>query len=55
MAQITLNNGHIYTLDFIRPNQIGKSCRLEDIKVIIEDMAQENISGATVKDAPELT
>lgn len=55
MAQIILNNGHLYTLDFIRPNQIGKSCRLEDIKVIIEDMAQENISGATVKDAPELT
>ena len=55
MAQITLNNGHIYTLDFIRPNQIGKSCRLEDIKVIIEDMAQENISGATVKDEPGLT
>lgn len=55
MAQITLNNGHIYTLDFIRPNQIGKSCRLEDIKMIIEDMAQENISGATVKDEPGLT
>lgn len=55
MAQITLNNGHIYTLDFIRPNQIGKSCRLDDIKMIIEDMAQENISGATVKDEPELT
>ena len=55
MAQIVLNNGHLYTLDFIRPNQIGKSCRLEDIKMIIEDMAQENISGATVKDAPELT
>ena len=55
MAQITLNNGHLYTLDFIRPNQIGKSCRLEDIKLIIEDMAQENISGATVKDEPGLT
>lgn len=55
MAQITLNNGHIYTLDFIRPNQIGKSCRLDDIKMIIEDMAQENISGATVKDEPGLT
>ena len=55
MAQITLNNGHLYTLDFIRPNQIGKSCRLEDIKMIIEDMAQENISGATVKDEPGLT
>ena len=39
MAQIVLNNGHLYTLDFIRPNQIGKSCRLEDIKMIIEDMA----------------
>ena len=55
MAQITLNNGHIYTLDFIRPNQIGKSCRLEEIKMIIEDMAQENISGATIKDEPGLT
>lgn len=55
MAQIVLNNGHLYTLDFIRPNQIGKSCRLEDIKMIIEDMAQENISGATVKDEPSLT
>lgn len=55
MAQITLNNGHIYTLDFIRPNQIGKSCRLEDIKMIIEDMAQENISGATIKNEPGLT
>lgn len=55
MAQITLNNGHLYTLDFIRPNQIGKSCRLEEIKMIIEDMAQENISGATVKDEPGLT
>ena len=55
MAQIILNNGHLYTLDFIRPNQIGKSCRLEDIKMIIEDMAQENISGATVKDEPSLT
>ena len=55
MAQIVLNNGHLYTLDFIRPNQIGKSCRLEDIKMIIEDMAQENISGATVKDEPGLT
>lgn len=55
MAQITLNNGHIYTLDFIRPNQIGKSCRLDDIKMIIEDMAQENISGATVKNEPGLT
>ena len=55
MAQITLNNGHIYTLDFIRPNQIAKSCRLDDIKMIIEDMAQENISGATVKDEPGLT
>lgn len=55
MAQITLNNGHIYTLDFIRPNQIGKSCRLEDIKMIIEDMTQENISGATVNDEPGLT
>lgn len=55
MAQITLNNGHLYTLDFIRPNQIGKSCRLEDIKMIIEDMTQENISGATVKDEPGLT
>lgn len=55
MAQIVLNNGHIYTLDFIRPNQIGKSCRLEDIKMIIEDMTQENISGATVKDEPGLT
>lgn len=55
MAQIVLNNGHLYTLDFIRPNQIGKSCRLEEIKMIIEDMAQENISGATVKDEPNLT
>lgn len=55
MAQIVLNNGHLYTLDFIRPNQIGKSCRLDDIKMIIEDMAQENISGATVKDEPGLT
>ena len=55
MAQIVLNNGHLYSLDFIRPNQIGKSCRLEDIKLIIEDMAQENISGATVKDEPGLT
>jgi hypothetical protein len=55
MAQIILNNGHLYTLDFIRPNQIGKSCRLEEIKMIIEDMAQENISGATVKDEPGLT
>lgn len=55
MAQIVLNNGHLYTLDFIRPNQIGKSCRLEDIKMIIEDMTQENISGATVKDEPNLT
>lgn len=55
MAQIVLNNGHLYTLDFIRPNQIGKSCKLEDIKMIIEDMAQENISGATVKDEPGLT
>ena len=55
MAQIVLNNGHLYTLDFIRPNQIGKSCRLEDIKMIIEDMAQENISGATVKAEPGLT
>ncbi|WP_298666283.1 hypothetical protein [uncultured Solobacterium sp.] len=55
MAQIVLNNGHLYTLDFIRPNQIGKSCRLEDIKMLIEDMAQENISGATVKDEPGLT
>lgn len=55
MAQIVLNNGHIYTLDFIRPNQIGKGCRLEEIKMIIEDMAQENISGATVKDDLGLT
>lgn len=55
MAQIVLNNGHLYTLDFIRPNQIGKSCRLEEIKMIIEDMAQENISGATVKDDSGLT
>ena len=55
MAQIILNNGHLYTLDFIRPNQIGKSCRLDDIKMIIEDMAQDNISGATVKDEPGLT
>lgn len=55
MAQIVLNNGHLYTLDFIRPNQIGKSCRLEEIKMIIEDMTQENISGATVKDEPGLT
>lgn len=55
MAQIVLNNGHLYSLDFIRPNQIGKSCRLEEIKMIIEDMAQENISGATVKDEPGLT
>ena len=55
MAQIVLNNGHIYTLDFIRPNQIGKGCRLEEIKMIIEDMAQENISGATVKDELGLT
>jgi len=55
MAQIILNNGHLYTLDFIRPNQIGKSCRLEEIKMIIDDMAQENISGATVKDEPGLT
>ena len=55
MAQIVLNNGHLYTLDFIRPNQIVKSCRLDDIKMIIEDMAQENISGATVKDEPGLT
>ena len=55
MAQIVLNNGHLYTLDFIRPNQIGKSCRLDDIKMIIDDMAQENISGATVKDEPGLT
>lgn len=55
MAQIVLNNGHLYTLDFIRPNQIGKSCRLEDIKMIIDDMAQANISGATVKDEPGLT
>ena len=55
MAQIVLNNGHLYTLDFIRTNQIGKSCRLEEIKMIIEDMAQENISGATVKDEPGLT
>lgn len=55
MAQIVLNNGHLYTLDFIRPNQIGKSCRLDEIKMIIEDMTQENISGATVKDEPGLT
>lgn len=55
MAQIVLNNGHLYTLDFIRPNQIGKSCKLEEIKMIIEDMAQENISGAIVKDEPGLT
>lgn len=55
MAQIVLNNGHLYTLDFIRSNQIGKSCRLEDIKMIIEDMSQDNISGATVKDEPGLT
>lgn len=55
MAQIILNNGHLYTLDFIRPNQIGKSCRLDDIKMIIDDMAQANISGATVKDEPGLT
>lgn len=55
MAQIILNNGHLYTLDFIRPNQIGKSCRLEEIKIIIDDMTQENISGATVKDEPGLT
>ena len=55
MAQIILNNGHLYTLDFIRPNQIGKSCRLDDIKMIIEDMDQENISGATVKDEPGLS
>lgn len=55
MAQIVLNNGHLYTLDFIRPNQIGKSCRLDDIKMIIDDMDQENISGATVKDEPGLT
>lgn len=55
MAQIVLNNGHLYTLDFIRPNQIGKSCMLEEIKMIVEDMAQENISGATVKDEPGLT
>ena len=55
MAPIVLNNGHLYTLDFIRPNQIGKSCRLEEIKMIIEDMGQENISGATVKDEPGLT
>ena len=49
MAQLILKNGHLYTLDFIQPTQIGKACQLSDIKMIIEDMTQENLSGATVK------
>ena len=49
MAQLVLKNGHLYTLDFIQPTQIGKACQLSDIKMIIEDMTQENLSGATVK------
>ena len=49
MAQLVLKNGHLYTLDFVQPTQIGKACQLSDIKMIIEDMTQENLSGATVK------
>ena len=48
MAQIILNNGHKYTVDTIGKNQFSKPCRLEDIKMIIDDMQQDNISGAKV-------
>ena len=55
MAQIILNNGHKYTVDTIGKNQFSKSCRLEDIKMIIDDMQQDNISGAKVNNDQALS
>ena len=55
MAQIILNNGHKYTVDTIGKNQFSKPCRLEDIKMIIDDMQQDNISGAKVNNDQALS
>lgn len=55
MAEIILNNGHKYTVDTIGKNQFSKPCRLEDIKMIIDDMQQDNISGAKVNNVQALS
>ena len=55
MAQIILNNGHKYTVDTIGKNQFSKPCRLEDINMIIDDMQQDNISGAKVNNDQALS
>ena len=55
MAEIILNNGHKYTVDTIGKNQFSKPCRLEDIKMIIDDMQQDNISGAKVNNDQALS
>ena len=55
MVQIILNNGHKYTVDTIGKNQFSKPCRLEDIKMIIDDMQQDNISGAKVNNDQALS
>lgn len=55
MAKITLNNGHFYTVDHLTQTQIGKKCKLEDVKLIVEDMSQENVSNAKVDGDNKIT
>ena len=55
MAKITLNNGHFYTVDHLTQTQIGKKCLLDDVKKIVEDVSQENISGAKVEGDEKIT
>ena len=55
MAKITLNNGHFYTVDYLTQTQIGKKCKLEDVKLIVEDMSQENVSNAKVEGDNKIT
>lgn len=55
MAKITLNNGHFYTVDYLTQTQIGKKCKLEDVKLIVEDMSQENVSNAKVDGDNKIT
>lgn len=55
MAKITLNNGHFYTVDYLTQTQIGKKCKLEDVKLIVEDMLQENVSNAKVEGDNKIT
>ena len=55
MAKITLNNGHFYTVDHLTQTQIGKKCKLEDVKLIVEDMSQENVSNAKVEGDNKIT